>query len=344
MKQNFILHYIFYAIIFFCQLLQFLYSSPIFIKLKLIIFLNPPMQTILAKNIGFCGGVKRAFEMVEAEFCLHSKAKKKKKLSNVYILGSLVHNKYVADLIEAWGIQKIDNLTSIKAGDQMIITAHGAGQPIFEALKKKGAKVFDTTCPKVKQIHQSVEKHTQKGDQILIYGDLKHKEVQGICGWCQGKNSFKVLQNTRQLKALKQEWQTKKIKQAILVSQTTQNQAKFEKFAKKLEKIAEESGVKLTVFPTICAATASRQPEARKLAQKSESVVIIGGKDSSNTRRLFEIAQKENKNTIWIETLNLKNKQKLKKNLAKKKSVALISGASTPWWEIEAVEKFLVEL
>jgi 4-hydroxy-3-methylbut-2-enyl diphosphate reductase len=308
------------------------------------------MQTILAKNIGFCGGVRRAFEMVEREFCQALKSKKVKKLKDVYILGSLVHNKNVADLIENWGIEKIDSLEELKAGDRVIITAHGAGQPVMTAIKKRGAKVFDTTCPKVKQIHQLVEKHSKKGDQVLIFGDLKHKEVQGICGWAQGKGGFKVLEKISDLIELEKEWLAKiksnknETKKAILVSQTTQNKAKFEKFAEKLEEIAAKLKIQLTVFPTICAATASRQPEAKELAKQAEAVVIIGGKDSSNTRRLFEIAKQENPNTIWIETLNSKTKQKLKEKLALKESVALISGASTPWWQIQAVERFLVEL
>ncbi len=281
--------------------------------------------------------------MVKEEFS-GSKESGSKGLGKVYILGSLVHNENVASLVEAWGVKKISHLDPVKKDDRVVITAHGVGREVIAEIERRGAQVFDTTCPKVRQIHCLAEDYSNRSAQVLVYGDSQHKEVQGICGWCRSKDSFRVIDRIEQLEELKQEWEKTSPQRAILVSQTTQNQTKFKEFSQAAEALAQEQGVELEVFQTICKATTSRQPEARELAQQVEAVVVIGGKDSSNTRRLWEIAQKENPRTIWIEGLNKESEQMLKDSLKEVKMVGVISGASTPQGDIEKVEDFLRKL
>jgi len=183
------------------------------------------MKIIIAKNAGFCGGVRRAYELVKRE--LHLKAPKRS--SNVFILGSLVHNEGVSQEVESWGIQKIKNLRPVKKGDVLIITAHGAPKEVYEKITQKGAKIFDATCPKVSLIHKIVKRSCATGTKVVVFGDKKHKEVKGILSWA-GKKAEVI----KDLKEAKEVWKrlenkAKKEEKLLLVSQTTQPFMEFDK-------------------------------------------------------------------------------------------------------------------
>lgn len=292
------------------------------------------MKVNLAKNCGFCGGVRRAFSIVKKEF------KDKSFKGRILILGSLVHNENVMDVIKQWGIKKIKTPHSVKAGDVVIITAHGVRKDVIEQILAKGCKLFDATCPKVSVIHKKVMDHHERDFEVVIFGDREHKEVKGINGWCNGKAN--VVSNLADARALSKKWTTEEDKSPIIiVSQTTQNFDHYQRACNVLFKGAHNANREIKSIDTICDATSSRQKEAREVAKKNDAVVVVGGKNSANTRRLWHIAKKINPLTVWIEELQRDTVSKIKKITKKAKSVAIISGASTPHWDIQKVAVFL---
>lgn len=292
------------------------------------------MKVNLSKNCGFCGGVHRAYAIVKKEF--EGKPIKRR----ILILGSLVHNENVMGTVKKWGIEKIKTLRSIKAGDVVIITAHGVGKDVMEQVVEKGCKLFDATCPKVSIIHKKVAQYHNKGFKVVIFGDSKHKEVKGINGWCE--NKAHVVSNLADAKTLARKWKTSKDKKPIIVvSQTTQNSEKYCQVCNILYKGAEKANRRIISIDTICDATSSRQKEAKEAAQSNDAVVVVGGKKSANTRRLWSIARSINPLTVWIEDLHKETIRKIRKTIKGAKTVAVISGASTPQWDIKRVEDFL---
>ncbi|MEA2007255.1 MAG: 4-hydroxy-3-methylbut-2-enyl diphosphate reductase [Patescibacteria group bacterium] len=292
------------------------------------------MKVNLAKNCGFCGGVYRAYAIVKKEF-------EGKFLKNrILILGSLVHNENVMRTVKQWGIEKIKTLRSVKAGDIVIITAHGVGKDVMEQVMEKGCKLFDATCPKVSIIHKKVAQHHEKGFKVVIFGDNQHKEVKGINGWCE--NKAYVVSGSKAAKALAKKWQkTRDKKPIIIVSQTTQNAEKYHHVCEILFAGAEKVGREIVSIDTICDATSSRQKEAKEAAEANDAVVVVGGKKSANTRRLWSIARSINPLTVWVDDLHKEAMSKIRKITKKAKTVAVISGASTPSWDIRKIEVFL---
>ncbi len=293
------------------------------------------MKIIIAQKAGFCGGVKRAYEMTKKNFF---KKKKNQKLDSVFILGSLVHNDGVAKEVESWGIRKIKNLKPVKKNSIVIITAHGAPKEIYEKITQKGARIFDATCPKVALIHELVKSKKKAGFQVIIFGNKNHKEVKGIASW--GGNNLKIIDSFKEAQKLWKEHFSQKAKKiqktrkVLLISQTTQPVLKFEKIKNFLKQaFCKGSFSNLEIIDTICQTTFDRQIEAQIISRKCQSVIVVGGKQSANTRNLFKIAQKNNKNTFWIDSPEkIKNLKKIK-NFS---SVGILSGASTP---IEDIKK-----
>ncbi len=292
------------------------------------------MNCKIAKTAGFCGGVKKAFLMVEKRF------KGKVNGDRIFILGSLVHNENVMKTVADMGIKKIDSVDSLEEGDVVIITAHGVGKDVLENIKGKGAEVFDATCPKVSMVQECAKEYFEKCFEVVIFGDKSHKEIRGINGWCE--NEAKIISNFKETEKLVKEIEKGKIsKPILLISQTTQNIDNFEKVKKMLTAAVNKQKGKIKVIDTICRATFVRQKEALEIAKEAGAVVVIGGKSSSNTKQLWRIVKKENPKTLWIEDpQELKNK-KNERLLKNAKSVGIISGASTPTYDIEKVDKML---
>lgn len=297
---------------------------------------NKKIKINLAKNAGFCGGVLRAFELVKKEF----NGKPKKKGQRVLMLGSLVHNENVVKEVERWGVEKIDSLSDVKRGDVVIITAHGVGEGVLKEILQKGAKIFDATCPKVSLIHKNVKQHSQKGDLVVIFGDKEHKEVRGVGGWC-GKE-LKVLDNfsdARQFVASDYFRQNKK--PLFVVSQTTRNIEEFHQVSQLISRETKKIQVAIECVDTICRATLDRQSEAKKIAQKNDAVIVVGGRKSANTQKLFDVAKKINPNSICIEGLDGESKKKIIEMREKFSKIGILSGASTPIYDIEKVTAFI---
>lgn len=262
------------------------------------------MEIKVAKNAGFCFGVDKA---VKISFELNYDG-------NKYTMGELIHNRHVIDQLEKKGIKAINNLDGVKEGDCVIIRAHGIGKDVYDELNNLKVKIIDATCPYVKRMHEIVKKEYAAGNQIIIVGDREHPEVIGINGWCEGK----ALIISHESEAEQLPFYDKK---AVVVSQTTFKRAKYED----IYEVIKKKFAFVLKFDTICNATVQRQSEAEKLSKEVEAMIVIGGKNSSNTQKLYEICKENCSETYLIE--NADELPLLDKNV---RTVGITAGASTP--------------
>ena len=275
------------------------------------------MEVIVAKTAGFCFGVKRAVDQVYEQI---EKADKP-----VYTYGPIIHNEEVVRDLEEKGVKvlnTVEELRSLKDGI-VVIRSHGVGKEIYDILEAGGITIVDATCPFVKKIHRIVEKQQAEGRRVVIIGNPEHPEVQGIRGW--GNLDTLVVENAAQIEDLPVQADEK----LCIVSQTTFNYKKFQDLVEKFEK----KGYDILVLNTICNATQERQVEARRIASEVDTMIVIGGRNSSNTQKLYEICQKECKNTYYIQTLGDFNPECVNSV----RSVGITAGASTPNQIIEEV-------
>ena len=275
------------------------------------------MEVIVAKTAGFCFGVKRAVEQVYEQI---EKAEKP-----VYTYGPIIHNEFVVRDLEEKGVRVLnteEELAALKDGI-VIIRSHGVGKHIYDMLKAQGVQIVDATCPFVKKIHRIVQEQNLQGRRVIIIGDETHPEVEGIKGW--GDARTMVVKNEEQMEKLPSFTGEK----LCIVSQTTFNYNKFQDLVEKFEK----KGYDILVLNTICNATQERQVEARRIASEVDAMIVIGGRHSSNTQKLYEICQKECKNTYFIQSLGDFNPECVNSV----RSVGITAGASTPNQIIEEV-------
>ena len=274
------------------------------------------MKVTLAKTAGFCFGVKRAVEMVYTEV---------QKGKQVYTLGPIIHNEEVVSDLEKKGVKVINELDLEKmeedgnelCGSTVVIRSHGVSEAVYRALEEKKCEIVDSTCPFVKKIHDTVRKHAAQGYDIVIIGSREHPEVQGILGWCLGRG--KVLEKEQEISSYKPQNSGKKV---CVVAQTTFNYKKF----KDLVEIISKKGYDIIAVNTICNATAERQKEAQELAACSDAMIVIGGKNSSNSRKLYEISKNQCESTYFIQTLEDLDMECVRSS----ESLGITAGASTP--------------
>lgn len=278
------------------------------------------MKVTLAKSAGFCFGVKRAVEMVYKE------AETGKK---VYTLGPIIHNEQVVQDLEQKGVRVIDTPEELsKAEDAtVIIRSHGISADVYHQLEDKKVRIVDATCPFVSKIHRIVEKKYQEGSCIVIVGNANHPEVEGINGWCNGAAT--VIGSVSEAENYSQE----PARKLCVVAQTTFNYKKF----KDIVDIFSKKSYDIDVMNTICNATEERQTEAAAIAGDSDAMIVIGGKHSSNTQKLYEICKNVCPDTHFIQTLDdlgLKQFQSFR-------SVGITAGASTPNTIIKEVQSYV---
>jgi len=278
------------------------------------------MEITLSRFAGFCGGVKRAYDMVAG-------LDMSKASQPVFILGSLVHNDDVMKKIEEKGIRKIspDDFANGTYDDigTLIVSAHGVGPGIYSLAQKRGIEIIDTTCPKVTQVQKLSFLHSKNNSQVIIVGDKNHKEVKGIFE-CGGKRGIMVSDHD-DLEKLKLD-PSKKI---IVISQTTQNKEFFDETSD----IIKSRYPDVEIENTICLATENRQSEARKMSEDSDVMIIIGSPESANSSRLYEIAKNINSKSYFIERAD-----DIKPEWFSGASrVGISAGASTPSWIIDEV-------
>lgn len=273
------------------------------------------MEIIKAKTAGFCFGVDRAVKITE-ELLLQNK--------KVATLGPLIHNAQCVSALEARGVLTAKNIDDIPIDYTVVIRSHGVGEKIYDELSQKNLDVQDATCPFVAKIHAIAKRAKKEGKALLIAGDPKHPEVQGIVGHA-GKDVF-VFENLEQLEQFSLSDDTKK--EAFALAQTTYEVTNWLECANFIKKVYTNA----EVFATICNATWARQREAEDLATTCDLMVVIGGKHSSNTQKLVSVAQKHTR-TIAIETA-----QELSAEILRGvKRVGITAGASTPASIIEEV-------
>ncbi|WP_346928564.1 bifunctional 4-hydroxy-3-methylbut-2-enyl diphosphate reductase/30S ribosomal protein S1 [Clostridium sp.] len=270
-------------------------------------------EVTLANKAGFCFGVKRA---VEETIRLREKYDK-----DIYTLGPLIHNNDVVKSLEEKGIYSItlEEAYNLKENDVVVIRSHGVGKNVFDHLRRNNVIIENGTCPYVRNIQQKVEEYYNKGYNIIIVGDDKHPEVIGINGWCNDKAI--ISKDGENIDAIKGK--------VCVVSQTTEKQSNWEKVLNRIISLAKE----IVAFNTICNATEERQESASKLSKDVDLMIVLGGYNSSNTTKLYEICKKNCENTYHVEKvdsslLNMIGNENINK-------IGITAGASTPEYVIE---------
>ena len=282
------------------------------------------MKIEVAKTAGFCFGVKRAIDRV------YELAEKEK--VPIRTLGPLIHNEEVVRDLERKGVRVIEESDIPGLTDEIVvIRSHGVGRAVYRQLSVHNIRYVDVACPFVLKIHKIVEEESKKGSYIVIIGDRDHPEVQGICGWCEGP--FTVLNSREEA----EKFSFPEGRRVCVVSQTTFHYNKFQELVEILKKKSYDKNAFsiLCILNTICNATSERQTEARDIAARVDTMLVVGGRHSSNTQKLYEICKKECNNTYYIQTpVDLDSEM-----FQHSSYVGITAGASTPKNIIEEVQE-----
>lgn len=277
----------------------------------------------VGKTSGFCYGVKNAVENAEKELNNSSET--------IYCLGELVHNKDVIDKLQEKGLKIIENIEEAKG--KTIIRSHGAEKEIYQKAKQNNIDLIDLTCPIVLKIHKTVQEYSKQNYYIFLIGINKHPETIGTYSFC-GANST-IISNIEDIDEAIEKFEKSKLENILVISQTTYSLKLFEEIIKQIKQKIPTT-VKIEIKNTICLSTENRQKETEKLSKEVELMIIVGGKNSSNTIKLYEIALKNCKNAIFIQ-----NKNDIKKEeILKYEEIGIMAGSSTP----EEIIKEIIEL
>ncbi len=279
------------------------------------------MEIVIAKTAGFCFGVDMAVNTIN-ELINQSH-------DQIYTLGPIIHNEQFVGHLRALGVKVIDRVKEAEVPGNIVIRAHGVQPEIYNEIEEKGLKLVDATCPYVTKIHSLAKEKISEGYTIIIVGDKTHPEVQGINGWCE--NKAHIVNNEEDVNLL-----DSSLEKVCVLAQTTITSEKWES----INKILEERFINLIRFDTICNATNRRQIEAAEIAKTVDYMIVIGGKNSSNTQKLYEICKKYCNETVKIEVFGDLSPVEIKKY----KKVGITAGASTPGWVIKEVLDKMSEL
>lgn len=278
-----------------------------------------------AKTAGFCFGVDRAVKLVYEELEKHS--------GKVATLGPIIHNRDVVEDMKKRGVRIIESVDELEPGEKAVIRSHGVGRKIYDELAQKGNEYIDATCPFVARIHKIVREKSREGYFILIAGDKNHPEVQGIVGHCD--ENCLVFKDESELKDFFEKKYKNLEKKLAIVAQTTYNILVWGECLKAIPEDKEN----ILVFDTICNATSQRQSDAALLSEEADVMIVVGGRNSSNTVKLFNVCSEhcrsyhiENADELY--TLDLKNADK----------IGITAGASTPAYIIKEVQNTMAEI
>ena len=283
------------------------------------------MEVILGKTAGFCFGVENAVKNTEEELS---------KNKDVYALGELTHNRQVMYKLEKNGLIVKENIEEIPNNSTVIFRAHGVPPKIYNIAKQKNLNIVDLTCKSVLKIHKVVQDLTSKGNYIFIVGKKEHPEIIGIYGFCEKNES--IIGEKEDIYQAIENFKKTGLKKVIIIAQTTFNSEKFKSIVNDITN-SINSSYEIEVINTICNATVIRQRETDEISKNVDMMIIIGGKNSSNTEKLYNIAKSNCENTIWIET---KNEIQEIKDVSK---VGIMAGASTPKESIIDVVNYIKE-
>lgn len=316
------------------------------------------MPVIMAQHGGFCFGVKRAVEAVERALAEGNKP--------LYTWGDIIHNRAVVDDLAQRGAASIDSLDGIAPGATIIVRAHGVGPQLEALARERGIHLIDATCPFVRRVQRIADTHGSQGVAVIIVGQASHPEVRGICDWSHGQ-AITIEPSAMDDPSGKTEFLCTKVwepvsvppggsvaqkrsnplpsvpfdrfdfpQKAVLVAQTTLQKATFSR----VERALRQNIPNLQVFDTICETTILRQNEAEELAKRSDTVIVLGGKHSSNTQKLLSIAQRYCENAFIIE----KHVDSTLEKIHVSDIISIIAGASTPNWMMMEVFTRMSEL
>ena len=274
-------------------------------------------QIIVAKSAGFCFGVSRSVDMAQKLLAEQGSA---------CSLGPIIHNEDVVEELGRRGLRVVSSPEEIRAGEHVMIRAHGAAPSVYEELERRGAVVTDATCPKVKMIHRIVREAAQEGRFVIVIGMRNHPEVEAICGWCA---EHVVLENPSETSRWMDENPDFCDKMITIVVQTTQTSGNFTECCEKLKKRCTN----LKISDTICLATSTRQEEAKVLSSQCGAMVVIGGRHSANSLHLAEICSAACPVVQFIERSDELDLEALRDI----DLVGITAGASTPAWIIKEV-------
>lgn len=272
------------------------------------------MRIRLAERIGFCFGVKRAIDLAESIL---------KKGGNIYSLGSIIHNREVVGKLSDRGLKVVDGIGRIRSGT-VVISSHGLSPRVVARLKKMPVRIADTTCPFVLNAQRIAGRLSSEGYGVIIVGDVKHPEVRALLDFASGKavvirdgrsaRGFRIPENSR----------------ISVISQTTQS---MDNFIGVINELLAKRPKEMRVFNTICGDAEYRQDAAKRLAKNVDVMLVVGGRHSANTRRLYEVCR-----NIPARTYLIENERGIRPGWFRKaKDVGITSGASTPDWVIEKV-------
>ncbi len=280
-------------------------------------------KVTVAKSAGFCFGVDRAVKIVYSEL---------EQNTSVATLGPIIHNQDVVNDMKSKGARIIESVDDLREGETVVVRSHGVGREVYEQIAAKGNRMLDATCPFVSRIHKIVAEKTAEGYFILIAGDSSHPEVQGIVGHCD--ENCLVFKDNFELKDFFEKIYKNLQKKVAIVAQTTYNIVVWGECLKVIPKADPD----VVIFDTICNATDTRQSDARELAQASELMLVVGGRHSSNTVKLFEVCSK------YCKTYHIENADELSGlQLPAAEKIGITAGASTPAYIIKEVQTKMAE-
>ncbi|MBP3747168.1 MAG: bifunctional 4-hydroxy-3-methylbut-2-enyl diphosphate reductase/30S ribosomal protein S1 [Ruminococcus sp.] len=280
-------------------------------------------KVTVAKSAGFCFGVDRAVRMVYSELENNTK---------VATLGPIIHNQDVVNDMQRKGARIINSVDEINEGETVVIRSHGVGKEVYDQIAAKGNRMLDATCPFVARIHKIVAEKTAEGYFILIAGDASHPEVQGIVGHCD--QNHLVFKDNFELKDFFEKKYTNLKKKLAIVAQTTYNIVVWDECLNVIPKDDPD----IVIFDTICNATDTRQSDAAELAKDSDLMLVVGGRHSSNTVKLYEVCSR------YCKTYHIENSDELRNlKLPAADKIGITAGASTPAYIIKEVQTKMAE-
>lgn len=283
------------------------------------------MTILRAQSAGFCMGVDLALRKLDKLLAMDDSR------APIYTFGPIIHNPQVLEAYEARGVRRTEDPDAVEPGSIVLIRAHGVPKGIYERLMARGAIIADATCPKVKKAQHLIARQAAKGGILLLYGEEAHPEVRGLLS--HASHGAIVFDSLEEIAG----YSLDPDDSYFLAAQTTQDEAEFERIEAHLR---ETLGRAVPVLHTICDATRKRQEETIAIAREADFMVVVGGRDSGNTRRLAKVAEAQGVECVHVETGQELPLEKIRG----KALIGLTAGASTPKNIIDAVESILAAL
>jgi len=283
------------------------------------------MSVEIIESAGFCFGVSRAMNLLYRQI--------ERNTEDIFTLGEIIHNGDIIREIKEKGVSIASSVDDLPPECTVVVRAHGITRSELERLKEKNVKIIDATCPFVSKIHAIVKERSENGDVIFVAGNKNHPEVMGIISYA---DNVRVFENNDELLRIAENEPDLLVKSTTFVSQTTFKLTEYNKCKKNIEKIFKNA----KIYDTICNATEKRQEQTRELAKKSDAMIVVGGRQSSNTNKLFDVAKVFCENTFFVENAG----EIPIKLLYKFSKIGITAGASTPDRIIEEVKQTMSEL